>query len=876
MKLQRIRIEQLRQFRKPFVLDHLQPGLNLIHGPNESGKSTLVRAIRAAFFERYRSTAVDDLRPWGDSAAAPTVELDFEHQGRLWRLTKSFLQRKRCDLIVGSDSYSEDDAEEKLAELLGYQYPKRGVSKAEHWGIPGLLWVEQGTGQDLELSVEHAGDHLKSALNSLVGEVASSGGDEVIDAVRTQRDVLLTGTGKPRGDYLQLEKDRAQYQQDIELLGERILKYQEQVDRLGKLAQEYERVEAERPWEDAQRQLEQASERYRQVERLEQAQAQEKATLTQLEHNHRLVQQNKEHQENLSRQLVVRKTELDKAERAFGLAEQQTPVVASRLNEAKTAYETAERQVKLARLLEVRGRLEQDVRRLEQQKQVLNQSVAKAREYQQQVDQARQQAADNRIDVNEVQRLKATEHQLKEERIRSRTIATRLHWQLDPGASLMLNDEPLAAQGERQLLEESSLVIPGVGTLAITPGGEELASTRRKLSTLEQTFEAQRRALGVESVEQAEARVLTFDGAVRTLKHAEELLRSVAPAGIDQLEAAQRDAERELRASIDQLQAEALPDQSEAVPTMAEAEAAFARAGQSLDAAESDERQHQGELLTRKQAMENAKAEWQRLADEEQNPERQRQLRQLDDDLADIERQTKQLQARLESREREILEARPELLRQDIERYQNTINNLRQTQEARGRELRDIRIRLEAWGAEGLEEQLNEKEAELEHCNRRYQELHRRARALELLLALLMEKRQALTRRLQAPLQKHLDHYLSVVFPQTTLEVDEQLRPGTFSRGTELGQMAELSFGAREQMGLISRLAYADLLREAGKPTLVILDDTLVHSDQERLENMKRILFDAASRHQILLFTCHPEKWQDLGVPPVDIQALKE
>ena len=210
MKLQRMRIEQLRQFRKPFVLDNLQPGLNLIHGPNESGKSTLVRAIRAAFFERYRSTAVDDLRPWGDSAAAPTIELNFEHDSRVWRLTKSFLQRKRCDLVVGTETYSEDDAEEKLAELLGYQYPKRGASKAEHWGIPGLLWVEQGTGQDIEQAIEHAGDHLKSALNSMVGEVASSGGDDLIETVRSQRDTLLTGTGKPRGDYLKLEKDRAQ------------------------------------------------------------------------------------------------------------------------------------------------------------------------------------------------------------------------------------------------------------------------------------------------------------------------------------------------------------------------------------------------------------------------------------------------------------------------------------------------------------------------------------------------------------------------------------------------------------------------------------------------------------------------------------------
>lgn len=876
MKLQRLRIEQLRQFRKPFVLDNLQPGLNLIHGPNESGKSTLVRAIRAAFFERYRSTAVDDLRPWGDSAAAPAIELDFEHQDKRWRLTKSFLQRKRCDLTVGTDSYSEDDAEEKLAELLGYQYPKRGVSKAEHWGIPGLLWVEQGTGQDLEQSVEHAGDHLKSALNSLVGEVASSSGDDIIDAVRSRRDLLLTGGGKPRGDYLQLDRDRAQYQQDIAELNERIIKYQEQVDRLGKLTQEFDRAERERPWEDAQRQLEQTKERHQQVERLEQQQAQEQTTLAQLQQNHRLLQQNKEHLESLSKQLAARKAELDKAERALSQSEEQTPAMSHRLKAAKATYEVAGEQVKLARLLEARARLAHDVRRLEQQTQALGQNLGKARQYQQQVDQARQQSRANRIDVAEVKRLKATEHQLNEETIRSRTIATRLRWQLEPGAALTLNQQILSGHGEQQLLEESSLVIPGVGTLGITPGGEELASTRRKLARLQQTFDEQRGALGVDSVAQAEGRLSAFETAERALKHAEELLKSVAPAGIEQLLSEQSEADSELQKAASQLQATPAPDQAEAVPATAEAETAFTRAGASLDKAEADEREHQAELLTLKQARDSARSEWQRLADEEQSPERQQQLRQLKDDLASIEKQTAELETRLANREREIRDARPDLLRQDIERYQNTINNLRQTQEARGRELRDIKVRLEAWGAEGLEEQLNEKQAEYEQCRRRYQELHRRAKALDLLLALLTEQRQALTRRLQAPLQKHLNHYLSVLFPQATLEVDEQLRPGTFTRGSELGQMTELSFGAREQMGLISRLAYADLLREAGRPTLVILDDTLVHSDSERLEDMKRILFDAASRHQILLFTCHPEKWQDLGVPPLDIQALKE
>jgi chromosome segregation ATPase len=710
----------------------------------------------------------------------------------------------------------------------------------------------------------------------MVGEVASSGGDDLIETVRSQRDTLLTGTGKPRGDYQQLEKDRARLASEIDDLKERVQHYQEQVDRLGKLAQEYDQAEAERPWEEAQRQLEEARTRYQQVERLEQQQNQEKATLAQLQKNHQLAQQNREQLEGLSRQLEGRKADLERAERDLRVAEAQTPAVAGRLAEARTAYEQAEKQRKLAGLLQTRERLEQDVRRLEQQKQMLTQSLDQAKKYHQQLEQARQQARENRIDSELVKKLKATANQLNEETIRSRTIATRLSWQLEAGVSLTLNNEPLAGEGERQLLEESALVIPGVGTLGITPGGEELASTRRKLNTLENSLAEQLKTLGVASVEQAEDRLSAFETAGRAQKHAEDLLKSVAPAGAEQLASEQGEAENELAKARSQLQATAEPDPKETVPALEEAEAAFVQAGTALDKAESDERDHQATLSALKQSRDNANTEWQRLADEEKSPERQQQLRQITTDLANIEKQQAELESSLERREREIREARPDFLRQDIERYQNAVNHLRQTQENRGRELRDIKVRLEAWGAEGLEEQLNEKEAELDQCNRRYQELRRRARALDLLLNLLTEKRQALTQRLQAPLQKHLNHYLSVLFPDASLEVDEQLRPGTFTRGSELGQMAELSFGAREQMGLISRLAYADLLQEAGRPTLVILDDTLVHSDSERLEDMKRILFDAASRHQILLFTCHPEKWQDLGVAPVDIQASKE
>jgi uncharacterized protein YhaN len=159
---------------------------------------------------------------------------------------------------------------------------------------------------------------------------------------------------------------------------------------------------------------------------------------------------------------------------------------------------------------------------------------------------------------------------------------------------------------------------------------------------------------------------------------------------------------------------------------------------------------------------------------------------------------------------------------------------------------------------------------ELEQVDRRCTELNRRAQALNHLLKRLNEKRSELARRLRAPLQKNLNHYLQILFPGASIEVGEDLSPGRITRvgttGAESGEFDELSVGTREQMGVVARVAYADLLQDAGKPTLLILDDALVNTDQERLGQMKRVLYDAAARHQILIFSCHPRAWQDLGV----------
>ena len=228
----------------------------------------------------------------------------------------------------------------------------------------------------------------------------------------------------------------------------------------------------------------------------------------------------------------------------------------------------------------------------------------------------------------------------------------------------------------------------------------------------------------------------------------------------------------------------------------------------------------------------------------------------------------------LGAEEHEIEAARPLLLQQDAERLAQSARQAHQAHEHRRLEVAAMESQLEAAGAAGLEELLAEARGDLQRLQRRHRDLDRRARALDLLVRSLQAKRQALTRRLQAPLRARLDHYLQLLLPGASLRVDEALKPVALETAPGQGGFDELSFGTREQLSVVSRLAYADLLQEAGRPTLIIVDDGLVHSDQARLAQMKRILYDAASRHQILLFSCHPDRWEDLGVPAREVASL--
>ena len=79
MKLRSLALNQFKKFTAPTRLDGIGDDLNVVVGPNEMGKSTLLDALRAALFEKYSSKAQPITALQNDrNQAGPVVELTFE------------------------------------------------------------------------------------------------------------------------------------------------------------------------------------------------------------------------------------------------------------------------------------------------------------------------------------------------------------------------------------------------------------------------------------------------------------------------------------------------------------------------------------------------------------------------------------------------------------------------------------------------------------------------------------------------------------------------------------------------------------------------------------------------------------------------------
>src|SRR5689334_21801756 len=132
MKLHRLRVANFAGVREADI--EFGHGLNVLYGPNDLGKSTLVDAIRLALLLPQTSSQVEEYVPW-TGGRDPAVDITFETEPqRIWRVKKEFRKGGMALLQESKNGVDFDDVERarrvdgKLRDILRWGIQEPGGS----------------------------------------------------------------------------------------------------------------------------------------------------------------------------------------------------------------------------------------------------------------------------------------------------------------------------------------------------------------------------------------------------------------------------------------------------------------------------------------------------------------------------------------------------------------------------------------------------------------------------------------------------------------------------------------------------------------------------------------------------------------------------
>lgn len=197
--------------------------------------------------------------------------------------------------------------------------------------------------------------------------------------------------------------------------------------------------------------------------------------------------------------------------------------------------------------------------------------------------------------------------------------------------------------------------------------------------------------------------------------------------------------------------------------------------------------------------------------------------------------------------------------------------------DARLREqLAAVDARIRAAAAEGLFEQLAEAESELARAVDARTRMRRDAEAARRLLEVARRHHEETQARFLAPVIREVAPYLQKLRPGSRLHMQPDLKVAHVVRDGAEEAFDQLSGGTREQLAVIVRVALAQVLARDGRALPLILDDIMGWTDDGRFDRMMSILKKASAGLQIIVLTCHPERFLRLGARrTIDLEALR-
>jgi DNA repair exonuclease SbcCD ATPase subunit len=198
MILHTLRAAGFRCFASPIALPALSPGLNILHGPNASGKSTLLRALRHLFADSFSLSgqiAESHMRPRGRDLA-PTLSAEFEHDARRYRFSKRFFDQPHARLEIFDNGRFElikegKQADEAVRRLLLAEAPSKGLASEAHLGILQILWTPQGPP-----ALANIPSAVRASIEHSFGAASlSPRAQTIVDAIAAEYSLYFTDKG---------------------------------------------------------------------------------------------------------------------------------------------------------------------------------------------------------------------------------------------------------------------------------------------------------------------------------------------------------------------------------------------------------------------------------------------------------------------------------------------------------------------------------------------------------------------------------------------------------------------------------------------------------------------------------------------------------
>ena len=865
IRLRALRVENVRRFGGEGVaLENFTDGLNVFVEPNEAGKSTLFDALFALVFFRHRSSkkSVRSLQPYGGGGAH--ICADFECEGKLYRVEKRFLKRSMA-LVTDAESGDEvaraDEAEEWIDRHLGAKAPAGSAAE--------FLWVRQGESSEMaeggEVRAEALGGVVADEISVLTGGAALRG---VAARCEEELGALLNKRGAPAGAYKDARDKERELARAAKGSAQALKAARKDVESRERKRAQLAQVAEEGRVSRGEKELAQAR------EGLETARAEErkiKGLTREVKLLARACDAAEKAAEDFAHECAEARAAKEAAKKAT--AEQRE---AARRHDRAVAEETRARArhgASESHLREAQAHLR--AAQVAERRKGLGKQLAEAQTRLDKAEKARARLAKAQAKVKAAGVGNETLRKLDEigERIarvkgqvEMQSTSVRVQYVKGAKRKVSIGGAELKDSQPEVLDGPTSVTMPGLGELAIVPGdaagveflAASLADEQKKLS-------AALKAAGCQNVGEARRRAEERVRHEQEATREEATLEAHAGEGLDALRLQVAEFEQQAEAADARGEGVDAPTIEEATKEVDRRERERERANTLLERAQKKTQEEAVALAEAGKAVEaaqqaQAKA-YERTGDGRGWAGKARRFQAAaekaqaaHDEAAGALRSAKE-----KAEDVSMAKAR-------LERARKAKRNRKEKANQLERDIAVLDDRLRQAHADAIDEEAAKAADRHEAAQARLREYEGEVAGLQRLQEALEAAQSDVKERFLAPVNKELNPLLRLLYGGGALSFDDEtLTPEGFERNGVEEDIAALSGGTREQIAILTRLAFAKLLSRSGGDVPVILDDALIFSDDDRIERMFTALEAQTRELQIVVLSCRQRAFESLG-----------